>query len=639
MEEDLESLDIQIELNGKQTPFTYSMLHISKEMEQAEVVIRSPNDKPYLNRFRPYSLSYLESLTYKELVQFFFDKIIFRKDIYYEKEPAIKQTEDDTVLRQNIYMTLYFLFPTGFPTTRNIRFSCDIISGQKESHVEITESMFKNLIRPKKPMTNANGNANTNGNGNANGMRGGAAAAGAAAGPGTGTTGTEEPKRKRGYFQPWDRRFSYLKIGSDVHTITQVTWKNDLYNNVDYARLLTQTYNYCSNMQRLTSSAYNQTAGTGAKMNKLDEQFNQAEGKLKVKMESPLFKTDIKPGTNITKIKAELENIKKATDEVSKDAYRKNIKDIYDQSNFITYIQTEFSDVIKGTANYISQSTLSLISTLQADVIQLLSSFVFLYNMKEAIHNKKMVDTVTYHHNGNDEYAKAMGNIKIAPFIKPFSDELNKFTMKQNTNPRIEQMVNDYRNSKNNTLAYHAIYFRGHLLNDRTGKFDDLSTIVTAVKQIHKQGWKNIYTGILVPKVTDFVANSSDTSSSGNKRVFTIYLSMNLFDQELNNDTAYLFKCFLLNNELGNRLDRLMSSSKPRSNILFESEIKHVPKMGNKNLTEAAKAVDDDEKKKAAEEAKKKAEEEAKKKPVGGQKRYTRRNRKGRKRKVTRRRL
>jgi hypothetical protein len=254
------------------------------------------------------------------------------------------------------------------------------------------------------------------------------------------------------------------------------------------------------------------------------------------------------------------------------------------------------------------------VDELKNNLREKLASYIFYYNLTKVMDDKKMIETAKYVQNKNNDYTQAM---KSYSFISTFTEEFGKFFQKKSTNEEINTLVKSYRSGTSADLANRAIYYRVHLLNDQSAVFAHVDDIVNDVKSKNMGSWKNVYTGILIPM------NPTTTTTDTNKRMYTIYLSMNFFDQELNNDTAYQFKCFLLNNELGRRLDRLMSSSKSKSNILFVSEVKHVPKMGNKNLNEAAeekKKLDaaeekkkaDDEKKKAADD-KKKADDEKKK--------------------------
>ena len=224
-------LDMQVNIGNETFSLTFNTLHISKDSIKPKIYTPNNENKPFLDRFRLYSTDVLSQLQYHEIVEFFFDRTTFQRPRYYKDIKT--DNKDDYITRQNIYLTLFYLFPTGFPTTRNIHFSSDIISGKKESYDPVSSGfaiydIFKKSILSNPILTKREQDINK-------------------------TQNTENKKEQKNnelkinpilnLFRSTDKRFSYISRGSTINTISQVVWKNDIYNHPIYAKLLTNIYN------------------------------------------------------------------------------------------------------------------------------------------------------------------------------------------------------------------------------------------------------------------------------------------------------------------------------------------------------------------------------------------------------------
>jgi len=593
-------LEIIITIGNSQMTFNYGMLHIPQDQEKP--FIQTPNEKnmPFLERFRPYSTSTLSVLSYSKVVEFFFDRTTFQRPIYYENANMI-DPNDDSILRQNVYLTLFYLFPTGFPTTRNIQFSCDIISGSR-SYQGVGSGfygfdLYKNSLLSIPLLTQREQDISKNKKQNKP----------------AGEPKPEETKIKVNplinMFRPTDKRFSYIKNGSTIYTISQVVWRNDIYNHPLYANFLNSVYNYCIRFQNLIQEKlieknkeesgqkfYNQLLDIRTQLKTVEAEKNTPNAR------GNTSGTKININKSFPKLSNLFSYFGISLDDTaqqlkwSDEAVQKKVKD--NEDNIIELYARDINNELSSL--YYLMNRVNSGGEKEKEIInQYYANYVLTLDLEKASTEYKMVPWK----NKNNYYNEAMkkGNFKFINDMKENYEKLKSSLKGLSTNNQLNKSLIDYYYGDNNKLGKCAIFFRNKLFHDRRLdiKKDKLENIINEANKFNTDV-KEIYTGIRGDYSEEGTQSSTSTTVSN---VYTIYLSMNVFDQELNNETAYLYKCFLLNNELGRRMENLFTTaSNKKSKELIESEIKHVPTIGNKKLSEMAEEKKkEDEKADAAE--------------------------------------
>jgi hypothetical protein len=237
-----------------------------------------------------------------------------------------------------------------------------------------------------------------------------------------------------------------------------------------------------------------------------------------------------------------------------------------------------------------------------------MSNLIFIVNLKQALQKKTIVSAVDEKgHLYPPIYKESIKDIKELNFIHKLYNDCETFKNElqgESSNSDLNKLITDFTEGKiiedSTSLTDHAIFYRYYLFNDRSIPIDNFDKTIKDKVIKNNEKWRNIYTGIRREFQGDIKTKSGVSNS------FTIYLSMNVYDQELNNETAYLFKCFLLNNELGRRMEYQFATTKRQHKELINSEIKHIPMLENKSLSQ----VTEEKKKKDAEDDKKKEQEQ-----------------------------
>ena len=133
----------------------------------------------------------LQNFSYERVVEFFFNKDTFLKILRNKTRKNVKDSNSKPIdiKLHNFELTLRLLFPTTFPLINNIENSIEyILPSEADSIFTLKGSNTFNVL----------------------------------------------PSR-------FDKKFSYLKIGSEIYTITKTIWKNDVMNHPVYNEIL-QTY-------------------------------------------------------------------------------------------------------------------------------------------------------------------------------------------------------------------------------------------------------------------------------------------------------------------------------------------------------------------------------------------------------------
>lgn len=214
---------------GAPVDFTFDSLYLP-EREKSEALSRirfNSSKRPFFHRYKNYNYKMLMNLTYAQVLPYFFDSNEFPKLIL-GGVTIDKGKANDEVLRNNIYQTLFFLFPTGYPSEGNIRFSCDKISERNNSFNIIQHNPFTKRVAMKQEPSEKQ-----------MGIKGGKVE----------VKQTEKAEEKPWYqnlfsFGNKSRQFSYLRKNQQIYTITEVIWKNDIYNHPVYREFLKAVYQY-----------------------------------------------------------------------------------------------------------------------------------------------------------------------------------------------------------------------------------------------------------------------------------------------------------------------------------------------------------------------------------------------------------
>ena len=134
-----------------------------------------------------YSKIKLQDFTYERIIEFFFNKDVFTKTIRNRTQKNLPKVNQQNIKIENFELTLRLLFPTNYPLVNNINNSVEYIIPTKKIFTLKGSNVFSVL-----------------------------------------------PIR-------FDRKYSYLNIGSETYTITKTVWNNDVMNHPVYSQVI-QTY-------------------------------------------------------------------------------------------------------------------------------------------------------------------------------------------------------------------------------------------------------------------------------------------------------------------------------------------------------------------------------------------------------------
>ena len=142
---------------------------------------------PFFSDTHAYPKIKLQDFTYDRIVEFFFNKDVFTKIIRNKTQKNLPKKSQQKIKIDNFELTLRLLFPTTYPLVNNIDNSVEYIIPTKKIFTFKGSNTFSIL-----------------------------------------------PRR-------FDRKYSYLNIGSETYTITKTVWNNDVMNHPVYSQFI-QTY-------------------------------------------------------------------------------------------------------------------------------------------------------------------------------------------------------------------------------------------------------------------------------------------------------------------------------------------------------------------------------------------------------------
>jgi len=680
---------VRLEIGNNQAPvdLTFDTLYIPDKEKYPELgqINFNASKRPFFHRYKRYKRGVLRSAGYPGVLVYFFDRRKFKELLAGGDSSG---EANDEVLRENIYLTLYYLFPTGYPTPGNIHFSANkIASGSGMGFSPEGGSGFMNFLNPIfeiNPATN--------------------------------------PVAKVSWFQKlWQtfrgkRQFSYIKRDK-TYTINEAIWKNDLYNHPTYRKFLRSIYTYISWGVRYKKNTILVSSLIDGKTNqksviKIDKQIEDVRREFVISLKSFItenykffcqnatayknlrsiivysnsiylfaqilvdLETKIKErefkilkltqeGGDIRhaydnnyrirslrtevieylKIKSSLEtffsNEIDKIDKIKKDAF---ITKKEDTQTGETIFSTQERDVLYDYIYYAERGHKKDISTTHDDkesiqkirkiykdrgiveelkylkdfisrkrertsdnnsLLEKYAKYVYFLDAKEAIEQNKMVP-IQSAYLIDDKYYKAAfdSSGELEPIKKLYSTDYREFQNElggdEGTNPVLNRIIYDFLNGQSDELAECAIWFHHFVLEDKSLLIDSgtLAAIETRVLAFNKN-WQNIYTGIRAEYITSqqFVNGNRQPVSSRPSNEYTIYVCLNAFDQELNEEILETFKCYIKNNTIGDMAIRLLNKSSDvkeesvREKYLIQSIIQNIPTPDNESLKEKTKSM------------------------------------------------
>ena len=407
--------------------------------------------------------------------------------------PPKKLTKNE-IGKENILFMIKCLFPTSYPTSKNISDSFTSIIEERFdfwSNLEFTD-MF--------------------------------------------------PPSLRGYLQPNQSQYSYLKIDSKIYTITQVVWVNDIYNHTKYKKLI-ESYKELSIWK--------------------NEEIEKINTEIEKKRKK--FQNDFKVGGNFNITKSD---IGKLQDQLIKPdvstQYSSNYSDkldIYDRlTKVINYIQqlntyieiippdyTSITDI----ANNINENYSKISSKLSTNS-ELNKKFKELTQQIEAIN---ILDKI------NDNYISKQGiNMNFEKDEAPIKDTLkSKYSKYTNFSSTLSEFIKPKLESTNQDLQRTFIEFLDNtdplrlfnaimnpLYIQNVGKY--VSTLDTDATISEEEYKKRMDTGISI------------LEGSVKDAKYEIILRIDLIAGEIKNDTQPKINCLYQGESLGDTLEKLVNA-------------------------------------------------------------------------------
>ena len=455
-----------------------------------------------IEEFQKY-LKELEKLGLEEIEQEFANKI---KAINMKNESTtsiqevnafggeVKQLSKNEIGKENIMFMIKCLFPTSYPTSKNI-------SNSFTSIIEERFDFWSNL-----------------------------------------EFADMFPPSLRGYLQPNQSQYSYLKIDSKIYTITQVVWVNDIYNHTKYKKLI-ENYKELSIWK-----------------NEEIEKIN-----IEIEKKRKKFQNDFKVGGNFNIRKTDIaklnEQLIKPDPSTSYSSNYSEKLDIYDRLNKVindiqklnTYIEIIPPDYtsITDIANNINENYSKISSKLSTNS-ELNKKFKELTQQIEAIN---ILDKI------NDNYISKPGiNMNFEKDESPIRDTLkskySKYTnfsstlsefikpKLESTNQDLQRTLNEFLDNTDPLRLFNAIM--NPLYIKKINKY--LSTLDTDATISEDEYKKRMDTGISILQGSEKDAK------------YEIILRIDLIAGEIKNDTQPKIDCLYQGESLGDTLEKLINA-------------------------------------------------------------------------------
>ena len=191
---------------------------------------------PFFSDTHAYPKIKLQDFSYDRIVEFFFNKEVFTKIIRNKTQKNLPKQNLQKMKVDNFELTLRLLFPTTYPLVNNIDNSVEYIIPTKKLFTMKGSNTFSIL-----------------------------------------------PRR-------FDRKYSYLNIGSETYTITKTVWNNDVMNHPIYSEFI-QTYKEFDNWKSDPSlNVFQDTPDKKAFQENMDIIISYVYDAVQKSEEDPLFK-------------------------------------------------------------------------------------------------------------------------------------------------------------------------------------------------------------------------------------------------------------------------------------------------------------------------------------------------------------
>jgi hypothetical protein len=691
-------LNIRLEIGNNQEPIdlTFDTLYIPDKEKYPELANINFNGskRPFFHRYKKYKRSVLSAAGYPGVLVYFFDQRKF-KDILTGTDTS--SSANDDILRENIYLTLYYLFPTGYPSVGNIHFSSNKIAGGGMGFAPEGGLGVLNFLKEPAPIT--------------------------------GVQNAVEKNWWQNILETFQgkRIFSYVKRDK-TYTISEAIWKNDLYNHPTYRNFLRSIYTYISwGVRYQKSTIMVGTKNTDGKIEqksvlKMDNNINlirkefinsfknfithnidkicnnkkgyenirnlivelkllyviseiiadrdkkekELDNEINIQIERnknrdsdsksyyteqisnkkrarTIFQNetdkilqffDLPEQTKILEIKNnnfKIEEVNKdenkeekntifvinktnltELNEKSERGYEKNedeknnsikeIRDIYRKRVIfeeLRILKTELRN--KKDSHPLDEETL----------LNKFAKYVFFLDAKDAIEQNKMVPIQTAYLINDKYYKNAFeSGTELEPIKRLYNTDYREFQRElggdEGTNPVLNRIIYDFLNGQSSELAECAIWFHHFILEDKSLLIEPakLKEIESSVQSFNSN-WQNIYTGIRAEysMTQQMISDNKQSSSSRSSNEYTIFVCLNGFDQELNEETLDTFKCFIQNHSIGDMALQLFNKSSDvkeesiRDKFLIHSVIQNIPSSDNQTLKEKVKSMKEGAKK------------------------------------------
>jgi len=406
----------------------------------------------------------------------------------------VKQLNKNEIGKENIMFMIKCLFPTSYPTSKNISDSFTSIIEERFdfwSNLEFAD-MF--------------------------------------------------PPSLRGYLQPNQSQYSYLKIDSKIYTITQVVWVNDIYNHTKYKKLI-------ENYKELSIWKNDEIEKINIEIEKKRKKF---QNDFKVGGNFNIRKTDIAK-LNEQLIKPDPSTSYSSNYSEKLDIYdrlNKVINDIQKLNTYIEIIPPDYTS-ITDIANNINENYSKISSKLSTNS-ELNKKFKELTQQIEAIN---ILDKI------NDNYISKPGiNMNFEKDEAPIRDTLkskySKYTnfsstlsefikpKLESTNQDLQRTLNEFLDNTDPLRLFNAIM--NPLYIKKINKY--LSTLDTDATISEDEYKKRMDTGISILQGSEKDAK------------YEIILRIDLIAGEIKNDTQPKIDCLYQGESLGDTLEKLINA-------------------------------------------------------------------------------
>ena len=349
------------------------------------------------------------------------------------------------------------------------------------------------------------------------------------------------PPSLRGFLQPNQSQYSYLKIDSKIYTITQVVWVNDIYNHTKYKKLI-------ENYKELSMWKNEEIEKINMEIEKKQKKF---QNNFKVGGNFNITKSDIgKLQEQLIKPDISTQYSSNYSDKLDIYDRLKKVIDYIDQLNtYIEIIPPDYTS-ITDIANNINENYSKISSKLSTNS-ELNKKFKELNQQIEAINILDKINDnyiskpgINMNFEKDEESIKNMLKSKYSKYTN-FSSTLSEFIKPklESTNPDLQRTFNDFLDNTDPLRLFNAIMDPSYIT--KISKY--LSTLDTDATISEEEYKKRLDTGISILEGSEKDAK------------YEIILRIDLIAGEIKNDTQPKINCLYQGESLGDTLEKLIN--------------------------------------------------------------------------------